>query len=105
MQLAPRPHARHRSLLIAALAAALVVLMGLALWSSMPTTIEAPARAKIAPEAGGFYGAALFVALALTVLLVLLALWAGRLIERSRHTEALRDARTQTQLLTQLLDV
>ena len=104
MHLAPRPQARYRSLLIAALAAALLILMGLALWSSMPTTIEAPVRLKAAPEGGGFYGALLLAGLALVALVALLAMWSGRLLERSRYAQALREARVQTQLLTQLLD-
>ncbi|HEV8311581.1 MAG TPA: ATP-binding protein [Burkholderiaceae bacterium] len=106
MHLAPRPHARYRSLLIAALATALLIVMGLALWSSMPTTVEAPPKAGAAPEASGFVGALLFAgSLLLIAAVALLGVWAGRAIERSRHGEALRDARVQAQLLTQLLDV
>ena len=81
MHLALRPHARHRSLLIAALAAALLIVMGLALWSSMPTTVEAPAKAGAAPEASGFVGALLFAGLLLIAAVALLAVWAGRAIE------------------------
>ena len=105
MHLAPRPPARHRSLLIAALAAALLIVMGLAFWSSMPTTVETPARALAVPEAGGWHGAMLFAAMVSIAVVALLALWAGRVIERSQQAEALRDARVQAQLLTQLLDV